>query len=214
MEHMSEKRGSQTLTQESVVQLRQPSDRAEEAVVITAELTPQPQTRSWGSPCGIGSEPFHQDRPQRGHQDATTSQPTSTNLPKAHFQSRWVNPWSTPEQSNPRHRSHWATFTELQRWPLFGALYRAAPQRRPRALKELSMDTSPGPPCVDVTADRCYRSSEGLDRNARFFPRRLQLWEAGEVHGIIGRILGQQHTGQQTGEGNCLIHMLFCVHDD
>ena len=26
--------------------------------------------------------------------------------------------------------------------------------------------------------------------------RRLQLWEAGEVHDLVGRILGQQHTGQ------------------
>ena len=38
---------------------------------------------------------------------------------------------------------------------------------------------------------------KGPDRNSEIKKRRLQLWEAGKVHDLIGRILGQQHTGPQ-----------------
>ena len=40
---------------------------------------------------------------------------------------------------------------------------------------------------------------DGSDRNTQL-KQLLQLLEAGEVHDLVGRILGQQHTGQQTRE--------------
>ena len=43
---------------------------------------------------------------------------------------------------------------------------------------------------------RCRLSS--ADRtHQRLRQERLQMWEAGEVHDLIGRVLGQQHIGQQ-----------------
>ena len=60
-----------------------------------------------------------------------------------------------------------------------------------RAMKELSVVTSPGPSCAVVAAACCLQT----------FPRstelkqRLQLWEAGEIHELVGKILGQQHSG-------------------
>ena len=40
---------------------------------------------------------------------------------------------------------------------------------------------------------------KGHDRNAEL-KRRLQMWEASQMHELISRILGQQHTGQQNRE--------------
>ena len=37
------------------------------------------------------------------------------------------------------------------------------------------------------------RNSHGLDRNTEL-KQRLQLWEAGEIHDLVGRFLGQQHS--------------------
>ena len=44
------------------------------------------------------------------------------------------------------------------------------------------MVSSPGPSTADIVADYCWRR------------------EAGEVHDLFGRILGQQHAGQQNRE--------------
>ena len=41
--------------------------------------------------------------------------------------------------------------------------------------------------------------SKRLDRSAEL-KRRPQMWEAREVLDFVGRILGQQHTGQQNAE--------------
>ena len=38
---------------------------------------------------------------------------------------------------------------------------------------------------------------EGFDKNEAL-KRRLQVWEVGEMHHLIGRTLGQQHTGRKT----------------
>ena len=59
------------------------------------------------------------------------------------------------------------------------------------------MVTSPAP----SFAENCWRKFQRTNAELKRHP---QLWEAGEVHDLIGRILGQQHTGQTTCGEKCI----------
>ena len=91
MEHISQKRGSQPLIQESAAQLGQldravvaPSDRAAETGAVSATQTPQPETSSWEIISKIGDS------------QAMRTPPLATPTPLlSRNQSRKVVPWMT-----------------------------------------------------------------------------------------------------------------------
>ena len=90
------------------------------------------------------------------------------------------------------------TYTELRQWPSREALCHGMPWHERRASRELSMVTRRGP---SLCRYRCRLLPAGIpkghDGNAELKKRRLQLWEATQMHELIGRILGQHHTEQQ-----------------
>ena len=67
------------------------------------------------------------------------------------------------------------------------------PQLGQKDLREPSVAISPGPLCADIAAACCWlRCRKVL---AETWKLRLQLWETGEISELIGRVLGQQHSG-------------------
>ena len=159
-----------------------PSGRAEETVAIIVERTPQAQDTVVGNIFKNGDSQAIETPPR-------VSSPHL--LPFAHSQSHTVIPWMTdsPLPSIPIRD----TVISERDAQLVGDLHRASamaiPQsavsRQATALKELSVVTSRGPSFADL----------GVKYT-------LQLSRAGGVHDLIGRILGQQHTGQQNREKN------------
>ena len=70
--------------------------------------------------------------------------------------------------------------------------------REPRRSPQLSPIL--GDPLPTSVPNIARSRPKGFDRNAEL-KRSQQMWEAGEAHDDIGRILGQQHTGQQNSDG-------------
>ena len=83
-------------------------------------------------------------------------------------------------------------FAEPQQCPSHAAQSLATPQPGQKASREPPVAISPGPRCADIAAAcgllRCQKALAEMRI-------RLQLREAGETSDIVGRVLGQQHSG-------------------
>ena len=191
MEHMRHKHGSQTLTQESVAQLRQ-LDRA--AFVICGSIWSRPgnrytHCRAHTATGDSRGKYFPRSAPPRLHQPPIGSQP----IPQGEHQTA---PFETLSSVNVTH-SCLATFIASAM-----AIPRSIVSRCATGWAESLEGALKGHQSWDILWRRWLRIllaevPKGPDRNSEIKKRRPQLWEAGKVHDLIGRILGQQHTGPQ-----------------
>ena len=121
----------------------------------------------------------------------------------AHSQSHKVNPWRTVHSQTAPFETLSSLNVTHSCWGTFIASAMAIPRSIASRCATACLEGAlKGHQSWDILWRHWLRIllaevPKGPDRNSKVKKRRPQLWEAGKVHDLIGRILGQQHTGPQ-----------------